>query len=149
MESFVSMELDAAHERARHAYAARDAATYMNTFHSSLEYRQHNGRTITREQLAGDVRTQLQKVNAAASTFRRSALAVSADLASATEDGEQLATFEVRAFGVLRRVWSVQRRGRYEWIRSGNGWQIRRVEILDEKVTSQLSIGFESAISAA
>jgi hypothetical protein len=148
-ESVVSTDLDAAHERARRAYAARDVASYMDTFHSELEYRQHDGRTIGRDQLAGDVRAQLQRVNAATSTFRRTALATSADWASATEDGEQCATFEVRAFGILRRVWSVQRRGRYEWIRGGDGWQIRRVEILDEKVTSSVSLAFGSAAPAA
>jgi hypothetical protein len=148
-ESVVSEELDAAHERARRAYDARDVASYMDMFHSALEYRQHDGRTIGREQLAGDVRAQLQRVNTAASTFRRTSLATSADLASATENGDQCATFEIRAFGILRRVWSVQRHGRYEWVRGGDGWQIRRVEILDEKVTSSVSLAFGSAAPAA
>jgi hypothetical protein len=148
-ESVVSAELDAAHERARRAYAARDTGSYMDTFHPTLEYRQHNGRTIGREQLGGDVRAQLQNVNAAASTFRRTALAPSADHASATEEGEQSATFERRAFGIVRRVWTVQRRGRYEWIRTEDGWQIRRAEILDEKVTSHVSLSFGSATSSS
>jgi hypothetical protein len=148
-ESVVSAELDAAHERARLAYAARDAASYMDTFHSALEYRQHDGRTIGYEQLAADVRAQLQKVHTASSTFRRTALAAGVDRTSATEEGEQCATFEVRAFGILRRVWSVQRRGRYEWIRSGDGWQIRRAEILNETVESRISLTFGPAEPSA
>ncbi len=149
MDSILSTELDAAHERAHRAYAARDVATYMDTFHPLLEYRQHNGHSISREQLASNVRAQLRRVYAAASTFHRTALTAGADRASATEDGEQCATFEVRAFGILRRIWSVQRRGRYHWIRSEDAWRILRVEVLDEKVTSHLSLAFGSAALVA
>jgi len=141
-ESVVLTELDAAHERARCAYAARDVTSYMDTFNVALEYRQHDGRTIGREQLAADVRAQLKRVHAAMSTFRRTAFATSADRMSATEEGVQCATFEVRAFGIVRRAWKIQRRGRYEWIRSGSGWQIRRIEVMGETVTSHVSIAF-------
>ena len=140
-ESAVAAALDAAHERARRAYAARNLAAYMETFHPDLEYRQADGHIIGRDRLARDVRAQLERGHAATSEFRREALAVSADGASATEEGEQRATFEVRAFGFVRRVWTVHRRGRYEWARGAGGWQIRRAEVLREEVTSRFSLG--------
>jgi hypothetical protein len=64
-------------------------------------------------------------------------------------DGRTIATIGVRAFGILRRVWSVQRRGRYEWMRGGDGRQIRRVEVLHGKVTSRVSLLFGSTVPAA
>jgi hypothetical protein len=145
----VGTELDAAHERARRAYAERNVVAYMRTFHPALEYRQRDGQTIGCEQLASDVKAQLDRVSSASSTFRRTALVSNEDGASAIEEGEQSATYEVRAFGVLRRVWSVQRRGRYEWVRTAEGWQIRRVEILHELLTSRMSLAFGSAHPAA
>lgn len=147
--SAVGAELDAAHERARRAYAARDFAAYLGTFHMDLEYRQADGRTIGREQLARDVRAQLERVHAAASEFRRERLEVRADGATAVEEGEQRARFEVRALGVVRREWVVRRRGRYEWVRSAVGWQIRRVEVLEEEVQSRVRFGLGRGAPAA
>jgi len=137
----VAAELDAAHERARRAYAARDLSACMDTFHPDLEYRQADGRVIGREQLGRDVADQLGRVHAASGEFHRGSIEVNADGLGATEEGEQHATFEVRAFGVLRRVWSVRRHGRYEWAYGAAGWQIRRVEVLREDVTSRFSFG--------
>ena len=129
----VAAELDAAHERARRAYADRDAQAYVELFHPDLRYTQHDGRIIGREQLARDVRQQLARVRTATTEFRRETLEVSGPDA-ATEVLEQRATVEVRAFGVVRRVWSVRRRGRYGWVRAPAGWQLHRVEVLAEEV---------------
>jgi|ERR1041385_6225569 hypothetical protein len=148
-ESAVAAELDAAHERARRAYATRDLAAYIEIFHPDLEYRQPDGRTIGRDRLARDVRDQLDRVHFAASEFRRESLALGADGVSATEEGEQRATFEVRAFGVVRRIWSVRRRGRYEWVCGAAGWQIRRVDVLREEVTSRVAFGLGRNAPAA
>ena len=130
-------ELDAAHERARQAYTRRDADAYMATFHPDLEYRQHNGNTIGWKKLAGQVRSQLARVSAATSDFRRENLEVTKDGTTATELCEQNAKFEVRAFLILHREWTLKRRGRYEWIRTASGWQIRRVEVLAEDIRSR------------
>jgi hypothetical protein len=46
----------------------------------------------------------------------------------------QEASFEVVAFLFLHREWAVHRRGRYSWVRTPGGWQIRSVEVLEEKV---------------
>ena len=136
----VGAELDAAHDRARAAYARRDAKAYMTIFHPALTYAQADGRTIGHEQLARDVRDQLARVDTAATEFRREALELR-DPATATETLEQRASFAVRAFGILRREWTVRRRGRYEWVRTAGTWQLRRVEVLAEEVTNRFSVG--------
>lgn len=136
----IEAELDAAHDRARAAYARRDVDAYMAMFHPDVAYTQPDGRIIGYEQLARDVRAQLARVDSATTEFRREALEVG-DAATATETLEQRATFAIRAFGFLRRDWSVSRRGRYEWVRGAATWQLRRVEVLWEEVVGRLSVG--------
>jgi hypothetical protein len=113
----------------------------MTTFHPDLEYRQRDGQTIGWEKLTRQVRTQLARAAAASSDFRREGLEVGSDGTTVLELCEQHATYEVRAFGVVHREWRVRRRGRYEWVRSAAGWQIRRVEVLTEDVQSRTWIG--------
>lgn len=129
-------ELTAAHERAHAAYARRDAAAYVSVFHPDGEYTQRDGRTIGRDRLARQIQTQLARVHRASTSYHRESLEMlGAD--RALEIAEQHASFEVRAFFILHREWTVRRRGRYEWIRSADGWQIRRAEVLSEKITSR------------
>jgi hypothetical protein len=139
----VAVKLDAAHECARRAYADRNVLGYMETFHPDLEYVQRDGRTIGRAQLATDVRSQLARVERATSDYRREALEVQ-NSREATEVLEQEATFAVSAFGVIHREWSVRRRGRYHWLQTNGAWQIRRVEVLSEQVTTTRTwLGFK------
>ena len=138
----IRAELDVSHNRARQAYARREAAAYMEMCHPDLEYRQADGRTIGRDALARDVRDQLSRVTNASSEFRREAFEVSKDGRTATEVCEQQATFEVRALWILHREWSVRRRGRYEWVRVSSGWRIRRVAVLAEDIRSRWWLGF-------
>lgn len=138
----LSAELDAAHDRARDAYARRDAAAYMSTFHRDLEYTQADGHTIGRDHIARQVRSQLARVHRASTAYHRQKLeAINAS--RAREVLEQDATFELRVFGILHREWKVHRRGRYEWERSEDGWQIRRVDVLSEKITSRTWFGLD------
>jgi ketosteroid isomerase-like protein len=130
----IAAELDAAHERARQAYARRDADAYLATLHPDLAYTQADGRVIGRDQLARDVRAQLARVRSATPTVQREALDMDGEN-TATELLEQRATFAVRAFGLLNREWTVRRRARYGWTRSAEGWRLRRVEVLSETVS--------------
>ena len=138
MEGLVA-ELDATHARGREAYMRRDAAAYIAWFHPRLEYVQSDGQTIDRDQLASDISAQLAAVHRATTEFVRESLRLLPE--GALEVLEQRATFEVRAFGVLHREWSVRRRGRYEWTRTTDGWQVRRVEVLSEQITSRTWLG--------
>jgi hypothetical protein len=130
----VAADLDAAHDRAREAYAARDAAAYMAVFHPELQYQQLDGKVIGYAALARGVRTQLERVESAASEYRRESLE-SQSPQQAVEVLAQSATYRLRAFGVLHTQWHVQRSGRYEWLFTDGRWQMRRVEVLAEVVT--------------
>ena len=112
----------------------------MAVFHPALQYAQRDGQTIDRERLARDVRSQLARVSSSTTDYRREALEVLRD-GGALEVLEQRATLQVRAFGFLRREWTVRRSGRYEWERTASGWQIRRVDVLTEEVTSRTWLG--------
>ena len=129
----IAAELDAAHERAHRAYAARDTVAYMAICHPELEYTQRDGRTIGWAQLARDVQTQLERVSAATTEFYREALELGA-AGTVTEILEQQARFEVRVFGIVHRAWSIRRRSRYEWLRGASEWQLRRAEVLVEEI---------------
>jgi Domain of unknown function (DUF4440) len=137
----LAAELDAAHARAREAYGRRDAAGYLGAFHPELQYAQPDGQTIDRARLARAVRAQLARAHCVTTDYRRESLEPLPD-GGAREVLEQRAAFRVRAFGVLNREWSVRRRGRYEWARTPDGWQIRRVEVLAEDVTARTWLGF-------
>jgi hypothetical protein len=140
-DSVVARELDAAHELAHDAYARLDAVASMAIFHPELDYVRPDGSKVDRAQLARDVRSQLARVHAAESDYRRLTLELhGAD--EATELLEQRARFEVRAFRFVRREWSVRRRGRYQWRKTSNGWQIRRVDLLSEEISSRTWLAF-------
>jgi hypothetical protein len=129
----VAGELDAAHERARKAFAERDIPAYMDCFHPDLEYVQRDGRAIGRTQLESDVRSQLARVELASRDYQREALEIHNSF-EVTEILEQQASVVMSALGVIRREWSIRRRGRYQWLQSDGAWRIRRVEVLSEQV---------------
>lgn len=139
-ERSVAEEIKAVSARARAAYLRRDVDAFMATFHPDLAYTQLDGRTIGHAQLARDVQDQLARMDTATSEFRHVTLEVR-NAEAATQTVEQRGTFAVRAFGFLRREWTVNRSARYEWVRTGSTWQVRRAEVLREEVVSKFSIG--------
>ena len=126
--------LDAVHASARDAFMRLDAAGAVALFSPILVYHGVDGRIFDRAALARDVATQLGRMHRASSTFTRESLDVAADGKSAVEVLNQEASFEVVAFGLLHRVWSITRRARYGWSRTDAGWQVIRVEVLAEQV---------------
>ncbi len=135
----IAAELDAVHRRAHAAYLRRDLDAFMAVFHPGLAYTQADGRTIGHAELARDMRAQFARIGTATTQFHRATLEV-LDEETATETLEQRGTFVVRAFGFLKREWTVSRRGRYEWSRNAETWRIRRVEIFTEDVAGRFSI---------
>lgn len=128
----IARELDEVRARAKQAYRAKDVPAYMETFAPDLVYRKPNGREIGRPELTRDVKRQLMFMRSYDSSFTRESLNASG--AEATEVLAQTAHVETLVFRVLRRVWNLRRRGRYTWRRSDGGWQIARVEVLEETV---------------
>lgn len=129
----IAHELDAAHGEAKEHYRNKNIAAYMRVFTPDLKYRQANGKLIGKEQLARDLWSQLAQVEGVDSSYRRESLQWEGEMA--VEHLVQIASVTVRRFLILRRTWHVHRRGRYVWVRTSEGWRIREVEILDERVS--------------
>jgi ketosteroid isomerase-like protein len=128
----VAAELDAEHRRAKANYQAKDLDAYMSVFAPDLRYKQPDGRTIGREELARDVESQMSAVVSTHSSYVRETLVVHGD--RATEVLFQKAFVTSRRLVLFRRSWRVERRGRYEWVRLPEGWRIQEVEVLVENV---------------
>src|SRR5262245_25906593 len=102
----VAAQLDVAHQRAKRGYQAKDVEAYMAIFTTDLRYRQPNGETIGRAELARDVATQLALVESSESSYVRESLQVEGD--RATEVLRQTATVTTRRFLFFKRTWRVE-----------------------------------------
>jgi hypothetical protein len=129
----VIAEIDAVHLRIREAFRRRDLSSYMATFAADLEYRQPDGRVLSREELARSIARQFQRLVAFDSTFdRQSVSATSTDL---TEFGTQTAWIALRVFILFAIRWKVERQGTYTWARVETEWLLRNASIKQERVT--------------
>ena len=129
----IARELNAVHAEAKEHYRNKDIAAYMDMFAPDLKYRQADGKVIGKEQLAGDLWSQLAQVEGVDSSYRRESLQIEGE--AAVEHLAQTASVTVRRFLFLRRTWHVHRRGRYLWVRTSEGWRIREVEVIAEHVS--------------
>ncbi|WP_442679898.1 hypothetical protein ACSBM8_01425 [Sphingomonas sp. ASY06-1R] len=137
--SAIEQALDRRHATAQRAFAERDIAAYRDMFGSALQYRQIDGVTIDRTRLMRDVAAQFAKIRRAESRFTRERLDVAGD--DVRETLIQTAVVEVAAFGFLRRVWQIERRGDYVWAMEEGDWRIVRVTILEEDVRGRFRLG--------
>jgi hypothetical protein len=130
MSDELTAELDAAHQRARVAFMARDGAAYMAMFSPQLEYKRADGQTINRDQLARDVQSQMAGLTSAGSSYKRLGLVVEGECV--IETLVQDAFLETVVFFIFKRRWTIQRTGRYHWTKTQDGWRIVKVEVLKE-----------------
>jgi hypothetical protein len=131
--TIVGAELDALHLRAKARYRARDVSAYVGVFAPGLIYKQPDGRVIGRDQLARDVGSQLESVEAVDTSYVRESLQVDGD--RATELLTQTASVTTRHFFFFKRIWRLTRRGRYTWVRLPDGWKIQEVDVLSESIS--------------
>ncbi|WP_420137477.1 DUF4440 domain-containing protein [Sphingomonas sp.] len=130
--------LDRRHAAAQAAFATKDIATYHGLFGVALRYRQIDGTTISRAQLMRDVAAQFARIDRATSRFTREALRVTGD--EVCETLVQTATVETRAFGFLRRIWTIERRGNYFWAVEDKELRIIRVDVLSESISASMTL---------
>ena len=135
------------HEESRRLYQARDLEGYMAFFTPDLAYRQANGATIDRQRLRSDVAQQFHRV-------------ASVDWISQVESEEraqdrvievvhQTGAFITSAFGLIHRVWRLDRRGRYTWKVHEGRWRIAEVHVLDERIVGDgLNFGLRPRLPA-
>ena len=124
--------LDDLHRKARAAYAARDLKSYMEFFSPDLHYHQANGRTIGRDQLTRDVQSQFRGMSGVDVAYRTEDVQAEPD--GVVETVTQWGWIAARLFGFLHRLWRLERRGRYTWRQTGDGWKIAEFTVLSEHV---------------
>lgn len=127
-------EIDARKIEARRAVDTRDIAIYREIFSPDLEYIQVNGKKISRDQLMVNVKRQFAHYSGLTSESHRETIIVFGR-DSATETVSQVVRAEVVVFFVVKRRWTIKRRGEYTWIRTHLGWQISKVVVLEEFVS--------------
>lgn len=125
--------LDEVHRQVRDAFQRADLDAYLELLAPDLAYREANRRTHTREALAASLRDQFRRLLSFGSEFQRDSLVV--ENGDAVEIGTQTAWIALRWFVVFALRWNVRRRGRFVWRRIPGGWQLRAVELYEERVT--------------
>ncbi len=129
----IKASIDAAHERAKKAFAAKDIDAYMAVFSPSLAYKQINGKTISFEQLRRDVSAQFRRLTRAESSFFREQFQLAET--KAVEHLTQTAVAEEKFLFFFTRKYQIHRRATYTWGKDEAGWAIVNVEVLEERVS--------------
>ena len=133
VSSEITAELDAVRAKVREALASRDLDRYLDVFSPQLQYTQPDGNTISRDQLARDVRKQFRAMRRADSTM---------DVVSATmsdnrivETVTQNASIDIAIFFFFTKRWYIKRTGEYQWEKAPDGWKVVRVIVFEEHVS--------------
>jgi len=135
------------HEASRRLYLARDLNGYMDHFTPDLVYRQADGNALNREQLTRQVADQFRRLSAADWISR----VESEDRVSdrIEEVVRQTGTFVTSAFGLVHRLWKLERRARYTWKMHAGRWRICDVHVIEESlVGAGLKFGAKPRVSA-
>ncbi len=140
----LAAELDAMHAQAKSAFERRDLPAYREFFSPELAYSRADGHVISRDQLMRDVTSQFRRLGWVQSSLVRESLEGADDQAS--EVLTQSSSAGATAFFFLHRIWKLTRRGQYDWTKHSGRWQITRVKVLEESVTSRFHFGFHPPI---
>ena len=138
--------LDERHFAASRAFAAKDIGAYQALFSENLQYSPVDGKVIDRERLMRNVRAQFKTLQQAQSRFAREDSIVVGD--EVEETLLQIAVAEAAAFGFVRRLWRIERRGRYTWAMEDGQFRIVRVRVSSEKVEGRWRFGRSLTASA-
>jgi len=131
-ETFIK-EIDSAHKAANNAQQDKNFDLYMTFFTDDLQYKQLNGKTIGKKQLANDVKSYFNRVKSLSGSYHRNE--INAAAGKITERLIQHSQVSIRVFIFFSKKWTIERDGIYEWIRVNGKWKICRVEVLGEKIT--------------
>jgi ketosteroid isomerase-like protein len=134
--SEIASQLDDVHANARRAFINRDIDSYRSFFTDDLRYIQPNGKPIDKRQLMRDVSKQLAQFKSVDYEFVRETIAMNED-GTVTQVGSQNGTYSVSIFFFFTKTWKINRRGRYRFRKTDEGWRICEVEVLVETVKSE------------
>jgi len=125
-------EIDKAHFASNEAQLDKDFDLYMSIFSAELQYKQLNGKTIEKKQLANNVKSYFDRVKSLSSSYQRTEIDFTDG--KITETLIQYSEVSLRIFIFFSKKWTVEREGIYEWIKEKDQWRIGRVEVLEEKI---------------
>jgi ketosteroid isomerase-like protein len=131
----ISSELDAVHVAARRAFRARDLDAYRDFFTDDLRYLQPDGNSIGRKELMRDVGKQLSQYKAVDSEMTRESISINND-GTVTQIMRQNGAYSVSVFFVFTKTWKIERKGKYTYLKTDDGWRICDVEVQSEAVNS-------------
>ena len=104
----------------------------MDTFADDLQYKQTNGKTIGKKQLATDVKRYFTKVKSLSGNYQRTE--ISFQEGKITERLTQHSEISIRVFIFFTKKWNVERKGIYKWKIINGDWKIFNVEVLNERI---------------
>ncbi|WPV00565.1 hypothetical protein SNE26_02140 [Mucilaginibacter sp. cycad4] len=124
--------IDDAHIIAKKAQQNKELDLYIDIFADDLQYKQLNGKTIGKKQLAADVKRYFNRVKSFSSNYRRTEFSFSEG--KVTERLTQYSEVSIRVFIFFTKKWTVEREGIYEWKMIKDSWKIFNVEVLNERI---------------
>jgi len=124
--------IDNAHAIANKAQQDKNFDKYMDTFADDLQYKQTNGKTIGKKQLATDVKRYFTKVKSLSGNYQRTE--ISFQEGKITERLTQHSEISIRVFIFFTKKWNVERKGIYKWKIINGDWKIFNVEVLNERI---------------
>ncbi len=125
-------EIDKMHHMANESLRQKRFDSYINFFSDNLKYKQLNGMTRDKTQLAKDTAVYFSRLKTTTSQYERKSYSI--DENKFTENLIQKATASIRVFIFFTKKWTVEREGIYQWGKREGIWKIEEVEILSEKV---------------
>lgn len=125
-------EIDKMHHLANESLSQKKFDSYINLFSANLKYKQINGITRDKTQLAKDTALYFSRLKTSTSQYERQSYSINEN--KFTENLIQKASASIRVFIFFTKKWTVEREGIYQWSKHEGIWKIEEVEILSEKV---------------
>lgn len=125
-------EIDEMHQLSNEALVQKRFDDYINIFSDNLIYKQLNAKIIDKKQLTKDISSYFSRLKIATSHYERKDFSIEGN--RFTETLIQNATASIKIFFFFKKNWTVEREGKYQWIKNGDNWKIEKVEVLNERV---------------
>lgn len=125
-------EIDNAHTAANDAQRNKNFDLYMTVFTDDLQFKQLNGKTIGKKQLANDVKSYFERVKSLSGSYQRKEINTAEG--KVTERLIQHSEVSIQVFIFFSKKWTVEREGIYQWVKVNSEWKICDVKILAEKI---------------
>jgi hypothetical protein len=127
------IKIDTIHERGHAAIQKKNLEEYLSIFSDELEYTLIDGKTIDKAQLLIDQKAYFSRLVYSNSRYERLSFELKGN--EFEEILQQNAEIAIRVFIFLKKTWKVSRKGIYSWTLHENDFKIKKVKILEEKIS--------------